>query len=454
MKKLLLFTAILIQSIYSHALILTNNPTSDRNFSESMSFNHNGPDEQKILQDAGSRLLPNFVLVESQNAYRNEINVFNILLNNSEPVKGLQFDIELPTGFDLDVNSLGTTTRTAGFTVAASSVGVNLYRVILYSLNSSLIDPGNDAIITLPVFVSAAQPLGVYQFNFTNVIISDINNQDIASPAPENGDITVVDRIFIDPKILLQGPYDPNTGLMKDELRSAGHIPTTSPYVDAMTSEVSVFDLGGTSGTGLPEDDIVDWVWVELRDQNSNTTILASKSALLQRDGDIVEVDGISNIYFDLGPNNYYVAVKHRNHLGVMSSSAIFLLKESATVIDFRSNALETFGSNARADLGSGTLALWAGNVNGDATIQYAGAGVLDTSSLLAFILNDGSNFLNLPTWSVTGYSDNDVDMNGITQYTGAGVLDSPFILQNILSYPGNFLNLSTWQIMEQLPEN
>jgi hypothetical protein len=99
-------------------------------------------------------------------------------------------------------------------------------------------------------------------------------------------------------------------------------------------------------------------------------------------------------------------------------------------------------------------MALWAGNVNGDTSIQYAGAGVLDTSILLAFILNDGSNFLNLPTWSVPGYTNNDVDMNGVAQYAGAGVLDTPYILQNILSYPGNFLNLSTWQIQEQLPEN
>ena len=75
--------------------------------------------KKNIMTSLESQFAPNYVDVESQNAYRNEINFFNILLNNTDQVKGLQFDIELPTGFDLDVNSLGTTTRTDGFTVAA-----------------------------------------------------------------------------------------------------------------------------------------------------------------------------------------------------------------------------------------------------------------------------------------------------------------------------------------------
>ena len=153
-------------------------------------------------------------------------------------------------------------------------------------------------------------------------------------------------------------------------------------------------------------------------------------------------------------PADYYVAIKHRNHIGAMSQATFGLTDATSTIVDFTDSGFSTFGTDAQVILGSGNKALWAGNVNGDTTLQYAGAGVLDTSNLLAFILNDGSNFLNLPTWSVTGYTNNDVDMNGVTQYAGAGVLDTPYILQNILSYPGNFLNLSTWQIQEQLPEN
>ena len=96
--------------------------------------------------------------------------------------------------------------------------------LISVTLHSMFI--GDSAIITLPVLVSETQSLGVYQFNFTNVIISDINNQDIASTALENGDITVVDRIYLNAKVFLQGNYDSNTGLLTDILRSNGLIPT------------------------------------------------------------------------------------------------------------------------------------------------------------------------------------------------------------------------------------
>jgi len=262
--------------------------------------------------------------------------------------------------------------------------------------------------------------------------------------------------VAISPVALLQGPILNPTipGLMNDILREEGFLPTTSPYADALTVNPTVFNVGGSSGTGLAADDIVDWVWVELRDSAENTKIIKGQSALLQRDGDIVDLDGISELLLPVAPADYYVAINHRNHMGALSQSTFGLTDATTTIVDFTDSGFSTFGTDAQVVLESGDKALWAGNVNSNRTLQYAGAGILDTSNLLAFILNDGSNFLNLPTWSVTGYSNNDVDMNGITQYAGAGVLDTPYILQNILSYPGNFLNLSTWQIQEQLPEN
>ncbi len=256
--------------------------------------------------------------------------------------------------------------------------------------------------------------------------------------------------VNISPKVYLQGAIlNPNTGeetLMRDDLRVAGIIPTTSPYADNLTVDSAVFNTTGINA-------IVDWVWVELRDATNSTTVIASKSGLLQRDGDVTEIDGVSPLSFMIPFGNYYAAIKHRNHLSIMSNSAI-TLNNSVIQVDFTNGSTNTFGANAQTSFGvpSGKTAMWAGNVNGDSIVQYSGTRP-DTPNILSIVLNDPGNFLNFPTYAVVGYNVNDVNMNGNSQYSGI-TPDAPFILQNVLAHPGNFLNFSTYQIQEQLPEN
>ena len=252
-------------------------------------------------------------------------------------------------------------------------------------------------------------------------------------------------------KVYLQGAaINPNTGeetLMRDDLRVAGLLPTTSPYADGLTCDATVFNTTGSEA-------IVDWVWVELRDKTDNEGVLYSTSALLQRDGDIVDVDGISSVKFNEDPDTYFVAIKHRNHLGMITANAV-TLSPTRTTVDFTNAANQiTFGSNAQTTSGmqSGIVAMWSGNVNEDIVVQYSGT-TPDTPNILSLVLNDPGNFLNFPTYAVSGYSTNDINMNGNTQYSGTSP-DTPLILQNVLAHPGNFLNFSTYQIMEQLPEN
>ncbi|MGH1387840.1 matrixin family metalloprotease [Kordia sp.] len=257
--------------------------------------------------------------------------------------------------------------------------------------------------------------------------------------------------VQISSKVFLQGAaLNPNTGeetLMRDDLRVAGMLPTTSPYSDNATCDAIVFNSTGA-------DAIVDWVFVELRDATINTAIKARQSALLQRDGDVVAVDGISNLNFNVPSGNYYITIKHRNHLGIMTANTITLTSVT-TSVDFTntSNPI-TFGSNSQTTFGmpSGIVAMWTGNTNEDIAIQYVG-GIADAPTILATVLNDAGNFLNLPTYSVVGYKIDDANMDGNSQYSGTNP-DTPFILQNVLAHPGNFLNFSTYQIIEQLPEN
>ncbi len=115
-------------------------------------------------------------------------------------------------------------------------------------------------------------------------------------------------------KVLLQGPYNSGSSMMKDDLNSNNLLPTSVGGYTMLAS--------ATSNTGTEA--IVDWVTIELRDASDNTSVLASRPALIQADGDVVDMDGTSAVQFTgVDASSAYVVVKHRNHLGVMTAAPV-----------------------------------------------------------------------------------------------------------------------------------
>lgn len=222
----------------------------------------------------------------------------------------------------------------------------------------------------------------------------------------------------------LQGPFDGGAGLMNDDLGANALIPLQEPYTalgythigggDELTT-VSVLSVTGS-------DAIVDWVFLELRDKTDNTNVLATRSALLQRDGDIVDVDGTSPVGFAAATDDYYISVQHRNHLSILSFATVALSK-TATSVDFRDGSTATFGTDAQYN-DSGTLMLWAGDVVDDGTLKYLGSGN-DRDAILTEI--GGS----VPTATTTGYKVEDVNMDGTVKYIGS-LNDRDIILVNV----------------------
>ncbi len=98
-------------------------------------------------------------------------------------------------------------------------------------------------------------------------------------------------------------------------------------------------------------------------------------AGLLQADGDIVDVDGISNIEFSTMPDGgYYIIVKHRNHLTVMTPGAIQMSSNFVSIHDFTAG-LAYIGStgNTPPKLISGTIhGLFAGDYNHTGAIDAA----------------------------------------------------------------------------------
>ena len=245
----------------------------------------------------------------------------------------------------------------------------------------------------------------------------------------ESGEIfRIVDpaaQVTISPKLFLEGPFNSGTMLMNDALRTAGLIPSTEPYtsLNFMQAGNGGGEVLGTGVSGITGNNaIVDWVRIELRSAAFPQLVVASRQALVQRDGDIVMANGNSPVTLGVGPGSYYVAVRHRNHLGAMTASPI-TLGASPVTVDFRSSALATYGTAARKTIGS-QRALYTGNVLLDEQLKYTGSGN-DRDPILGAIGGV------IPTNSVNGYRMEDLNMDGAVLYTGSGNDRDP-ILVNI----------------------
>lgn len=234
-------------------------------------------------------------------------------------------------------------------------------------------------------------------------------------------------------KVFLEGPYVPADGRMQDYLRDAGLLPLTEPY----TALGYTFIGGGaeTAGAGVLTNDNastskVDWVIVQLRSATNPATIVTSRSALLCRDGTITDEFGTSPLLLKAPQGSYYVAIRHRNHLGVMSATAFSFAPFVWPAVDFTLTATAVYGTNARKTV-SGVQTLWAGDASFNGEVKYTGSGN-DRDPILTTV---GST---TPNTTVTTYSPRDVNMNGSVRYTGSANDRDPVLVNVGSTTPNN----------------
>lgn len=226
-------------------------------------------------------------------------------------------------------------------------------------------------------------------------------------------------------KAFLGGAYEPSMGLMRDNLRAGGFVPLNEPY-----TALGYTYVGSSGGTVTPArlaqtgaNAVVDWVVVELRNKLNPAIVVASRSAVIERDGDVVAPDGQARLTFSVAPENYYVALRHRNHLAVMSAVSMRLDANDA-VLDLTLFGSGTYGTQARAIASNGRACLWSGDVTRNGVLTYVGNGN-DRDPILVAVGG------NLPTGTAVGYRLEDATMDGVVRYVGTGNDRDP-ILVNI----------------------
>lgn len=315
-----------------------------------------------------------------------------------------------------------------------------------------------------------------YFFNGTDWTSVDGTNDAVLNrvgvPVTGNGgDVYAMNKfLLVGARAFLQGAYDytvANTGLMADNLRtlpfgssaSTSNFPSTDPYRVAPyntafthVNNISTETIENSSVVGVQSNtanNIVDWVFLELRDLTASpgNAVLQTRSALIQRDGDIVDIDGVSPVTFNYLPDgNYILAIRHRNHLGLSidqtnprnineNKSTSF----TSNVIDFRTaSEPQLFGSASafttvnHPSLGVVNL-LWGGNANINSQTRFTGLNNDRDHLLVNSLGNVPSNFIN------NVYHSADVNMNKAVRFSGLNN-DRDFILITVLgNIPSTF---------------
>lgn len=212
------------------------------------------------------------------------------------------------------------------------------------------------------------------------------------------------------PKAFLDCAYDTASGLMSDLLRTQGLLPLEEPYlalgVDVIGERNTTEEVFATEGP----DAIVDWILVGI---GPSVHTLRYRAALLQRDGDVVSVDGSSPIKACIPPGqHYHIGITHRNHLGCRTGPLYFPSDANTQPVEFDlTTEPEVYQYSSRNEQ-NGVYTLWCGDVNTNGRVRYTGPGN-DREPLLLLI---GST---TPFAIIEGYHREDANLDGKVKYVG-----------------------------------
>jgi len=226
--------------------------------------------------------------------------------------------------------------------------------------------------------------------------------------------------LVIDLQAFLAGAYNTTNHNMDNTLNSL--LPLTDPY--GLTTTVA--SVPATA---------VDWIKIELRDAGNHATVLHSFARFIDQNGQIINEDGTDCKMTGVVSGSYYIAIQHRNHFGVVSTSTVNLAgSPTLTFKGAQATAWQdgTITTNAAMkEVETNVFALWDGDANGDGEIAYNGAGN-DRSAVLTEVGvgTPGNTVLD-------SYSANDVNMDGDVIYNGAGSDRSSILTVVGVSTPG-----------------
>jgi hypothetical protein len=263
--------------------------------------------------------------------------------------------------FSFDSNVIQFTTATRGalfngqpvgwYNVTTVSPGLVRVECIIFGPGLFVTGPG----IILNTNFTALQN-GYTTFSFGQVELYDISGAIIPDVTTTNGEILIGSGLaHFQAKCFLQGSYE--SGAMFTGL--AGIIPLQSPYSSAPVTVQSI------------PSDIVDWMLVELRSV-ANGPSVAYQSVFLHSDGFMSTLGYQFILFSGIPPGQYYIVLRHRNHIPVMSAVSIQITGSgNLPLVNFTLSS-SVFGEGSLVLLEEGDYGLVAGDADGNGLIDQA----------------------------------------------------------------------------------
>jgi len=177
-------------------MVVTFTPESLGQFSSSILINHNSAENQNTIQVTADVFSPNYLYIEDKSVNRDNDYIINLGISNNDEIRAIQFDINIPDGFIFDYQNVQGLNSLNDFTISNSDLGNGNYRFVIYNLGSTIIPTGSNLLLDLPIYVNSSIPLGDYNFEISNITLSDASNSDVSSESVEVGVITVTDEVL------------------------------------------------------------------------------------------------------------------------------------------------------------------------------------------------------------------------------------------------------------------
>lgn len=162
--------------------------------------------------------------------------------------------------------------------------------------------------------------------------------------------------------VFLEGPYLGDSK-MSTALRDSNLIPLSPP--DRYPFNLDTNGMK-TKVSSIPVD-VVDWIVLQF----SNEKDTLYRTCFLKNNGEIVDIDGVSPV--SLGKGNidtgyYYIAVRHRNHLDIVTVDPVRIARDSSNL-----NSVKDFSNPGFVSGGMGNALKPVKNDNGYIYVMIAG---------------------------------------------------------------------------------
>lgn len=235
-----------------------------------------------------------------------------------------------------------------------------------------------------------------YAPDFPGFIGKDLTPGDPVEVNPWASTCTIFEntpQVLVDIHVMLEGPYNTVSSLMNTALLDDSLLPLAQPFSGVPWNyggSENVADMAAFPPT------TVDWILVEVRDQTDNDLIIEQRAALLTANGQVLDIDGSIGVTFSslTSGTEYYLSVKTRHHLAVLSAN--FIQLPNGSPYDFSDPANVAGGTSQLAELSNGDYGLYSGDWNSD--------GILSVADFNGYTSESGQ---------VNQYADSDFNLDG-----------------------------------------